>query len=260
MDYEYKIRTDLAIQNKNLNKCRGYKYKEIIVKKFYQNKFNFTNILFNNIELKENKANLKTIVVKEINSLLKKYQLKRDANILVVGLGNKNIVGDSLGVKTVSKVTATGYLKEFVNIKTSTIYTFMPGVFQDAGYMAFRGVKALVKELKIDLVLITDSLISDSIEYLNKLIQISDIGITPGSGICNYQEEISLKTLKVPVIVVGVPTAIEASSIIRDVLNVYEENIRFKDGYDLIVSKKDIDIFVNDISVILSESINEALK
>jgi len=78
MDYEYKIRTDLAIQNKNLNKCRGYKYKEIIVKKFYQNKFNFTNILFNNIELKENKANLKTIVVKEINSLLKKHNIKKE--------------------------------------------------------------------------------------------------------------------------------------------------------------------------------------
>ena len=96
--------------------------------------------------------------------------------------------------------------------------------------------------------------------YLNKLIQITDSGITPGSGINNYGEEISLNTLKIPVITVGVPTAIEASSIIKDALNIQENELTFKEGYDLIVSSKDIDIFINKMSKLIGETINEVLS
>lgn len=260
MDYEYRIRTDLAIQNKTLNKSRGYKINNLIVKKFCDNKNNFVNILFNNVELKENREDLKIIIVRELKKFLKKYQIKKSTRVLVVGLGNQNIISDSVGIKAVSYVKSTAYLNQLMGSKSTPVYTFIPGVFKNTGFMAYNAIKALVKELKIDLVIIIDSLICDSIVYLNKLIQITDKGITPGSGIINYQEEISLKTLKVPVLVLGVPTAIEASSIIKDVQKIQEDKIKYKEGYDLIVSKKDVDIFINQIGEVLGASINDVFK
>ena len=260
MNYEYKIRTDLAIQNKTLNKNRGYKINNLIVKKFCDDKNNFVNILFNSVELKENREDLKITIVKEWKKFLKKYQVKKNTSVLVVGLGNQNIVSDSVGIKAVSFVKSTAYLNQIIGTKNTPVYTFAPGVFKNTGFMAYNAIKALVKELKIGLVIIIDSLICDSIVYLNKLIQITDKGIIPGSGIINYQEEISFKTLKIPVIVLGVPTAIEASSIIKDVQNAQEDKIKFKEGYDLIVSKKDVDIFVNQIGEVLGMSINDVFK
>lgn len=259
-DFEYKIRTDIAVQNKNLKKISDYKYKGLFIKRFFDDKYNFTNIQFNNIEINMNQELLKQVLIRELKKYLKKYNIKNNSKILVVGLGNKDIISDSLGVKTISYVKSTPAIKNITNSNIPDIYTFIPGVFNDTGLMAYKSIKALTKELKINLVIIIDSLISDSVDYLNKLIQISDKGITPGSGICNYQDEISFKTLKIPVIILGVPTAIEASTIIKDVLKVKDNKISYKEGYDLLVSKKDIDIFINIMSKILGISINKAIN
>lgn len=259
-DFEYKIRTDIAVQNKNLKKISDYKYKGLFIKRFFDDKYNFTNIQFNNIEINMNQELLKQVLIRELKKYLKKYNIKNNSKILVVGLGNKDIISDSLGVKTISYVKSTPAIKNITNSNIPDIYTFIPGVFNDTGLMAYKSIKALTKELKINLVIIIDSLISDSVDYLNKLIQISDKGITPGSGICNYQDEISFKTLKIPVIILGVPTAIEASTIIKDVLKVKDNKISYKEGYDLLVSKKDIDIFINIMSRILGISINKAIN
>lgn len=259
-NFEYKIRTDLAVQNKNLQKTSNYKYKGLFIKRFQDNKYNYTNIMFNNINLNINQEILKSALIRELKKYLKKYNLTSNSKILVVGLGNRNIISDSLGVKTISYVKPTVWIKNITNSNIPSIYTFIPGVYNDTGLMAYKSIKALVKELKINLVIIIDSLISNSIDYLNKMVQITDKGITPGSGICNYQEEISFKTLKRPVIVLGVPTAIEASTIIKDVLKIDDEKISYKEGYDLIVSKKDIDIFINIMCKILGTSINKAIN
>lgn len=259
-DFEYKIRTDLAVQNKNLKKISDYKYKGLFIKRFFDDKYNFTNIQFNNIEINMNQELLKQVLIRELKKYLKKYNIKNNSKILVVGLGNKDIISDSLGVKAISYVKSTPAIKNITNSNIPDIYTFIPGVFNDTGLMAYKSIKALTKELKINLVIIIDSLISDSVDYLNKLVQISDKGITPGSGICNYQDEISFKTLKIPVIILGVPTAIEASTIIKDVLKVKDNKISYKEGYDLLVSKKDIDIFINIMSRILGISINKAIN
>lgn len=259
--YEYQIRTDLAIQNPILKNTRTYTIDNIIVKRFVKDIFHFTNIIFTNIETKANIISLKELFQKELQKYFKKYKFRQNSAILVVGLGNNNISSDALGTKTISYIKATAHLKS-LNLASNmrTIYTFSPGVTSNTGYSAFKSIKALKKELKPDFILIIDSLISDSIIYLNKLIQISDSGIIPGSGVGNYQDEISTSSLGVPVITIGVPTAIEASSIIRDAMNIKENKITFKEGYDLIVSTKDIDITINKISQLIGEAINETLN
>ena len=257
----YKIRSDLAIQNKNLKLKNHKKVNSIEVNYYYNNKENYTNILFKTLETKEHMRILSDNLAIEIKKYLKKYQMKKEDSCLIVGLGNKDIVSDSLGVLSANNVIATAYLKKLnISKKYRDTYVYNTGIIKNTGIIPYNNIKALVREIKPKFIIIIDALISGSIEYLNKVIQISDKGITPGSGVSNYGEEISYKTLKIPVIVIGVPTAIEASTIIRDVLNIDNDDVPFKEGYDLIVSSKDIDIFINYISKVIGEGINIALN
>lgn len=260
-NYEYKIRTDLAIQNNSLQKKRTRKVKNIEIRNYQKEKYNYTNILYQHIENKENENQLVNIIVKELEKYLKKYNLNKKSSCLVIGLGNKRIVSDSLGPLTIEHIFATGYLKNLnIITKYRMVYTFIPDVLKNTGIMSYKSIKAIKKELKPDFIIIIDSLISGSIKYLNKVIQITDVGITPGSGISNYQEEISKNTLNIPVISIGIPSAIEASTIIKDALNIKEDKLLYKKGYDLIVSSKDIDIIMEKLSKILGESINKVLN
>lgn len=260
-NYEYKMRTDLAIQNNSLQKKRTRKVKNIEIRNYQKENYHYTNILYQHIENKENENQLVNILVKELEKYLKKYNLKKKSSCLVIGLGNKKIVSDSLGPLTVEHIFATGYLKNLnIITKYRMVYTFIPDVLKNTGMMPYKSIKAIKKELKPDFIIIIDSLISGSIKYLNKVIQITDVGITPGSGISNYQEEISKNTLNIPVISIGIPSAIEASTIIKDALNIKEDKLLYKKGYDLIVSSKDIDIIMEKLSKILGESINKVLN
>lgn len=259
-DYEYKISSDLAVQNKNLKIKLEYKENNILVKNFKEREFKYTNIIFDNLEISENIINLENIIIKELKKYLKKYNLKKDSSVLIVGLGNSDISSDSLGVKTVNKVKATAHLNTLLNTNFRSIYTFIPGVIKDTGIMAFNSIKALKKEIKPDFIIIIDSLVSSSINYLNKLVQITDRGIIPGSGIINYQKEISIKTLKIPVISIGIPIVTYAYTIIRDVLEVKEEKIKYKEGYDLLVASKDVDITVSKLAHVLSNVLNKTLN
>lgn len=260
MKKDYILRNDLAIQNKKYKRINKYLINNIEVEQYVYKDFSFTDIVFNNLESNSNKNNLKQALKKEIKYFLKKYNLNNKASCLAVGLGNKNVISDALGTQVCNNIIATGYF-DFLNIDNyRDVYVYVPGTTKESGMEAFKGVNALVKELKPDFLIVVDSLISGSVDYLNKLIQITDEGIIPGSGISNYQEEISFKTLGVPVIVIGVPTATFASTIIRDALNKKEDTIKYKTGYDLVVSSKDIDYFVNDISVLIGKAINETFN
>ncbi|MDE5538937.1 MAG: GPR endopeptidase [Bacilli bacterium] len=242
-NYEYQIRTDLALQNKALKNTRTSKINNIIIKKFSNQGLNYTNILFSNLETTENKNLVKEVFVQELHKYIRKYKLKKSASVLVVGLGNPHISSDALGPTTLAYITPTAHFKSLNLAKNKrSIYAFTSDTLQNTGIEAFRSIKALQQELHPDFIIIIDSLISGSIDYLNKLIQISDCGITPGSGISNYQTEISYQTLNIPVIAVGVPTAIEASTIIKDALALKTNKITFKKGYDLIVYSKDTHI------------------
>lgn len=257
---DYVLRNDLAIQNKKYKKINSYELNDIRVQEYRYDSFSFTDILFKNVETNKNKNDVKRVLKKEIKRFLKKYKLNSKASTLVVGLGNKNIISDALGAMTCENVISTGYFSMFNNYNYRYVYKFVPGTIMDSGIMAFKGIKALAKEISPTFIIIIDSLVCSHIRYLNSVIQISDRGITPGSGFANYQEEISFDTIGIPVLVIGVPTATYASTIIRDALNIKENHISFKEGYDFVVASKDIDLIIKSLSKIIGESINEALN
>lgn len=253
---DYILRNDLAIQNKKYKKIGSVIKDNIKINTYSYNSYILKDIIFSSLD----KSKLINEVAIQLKYYLKKYKLKKDDSCLVVGLGNKNVVSDAMGVKTVSLVKAAGVLKDVVYSNYRNVYTYIPGVLKDTGYMSLLGIEALVKELKPSFVILVDSLISDSIKYLNKVIQFSDMGITPGSGLFNYQEEISMKTIGIPVIVIGVATATHASTIIRDAMGSKENHISFLDGYDFVIAVKDIDIIINDLSEVISKAINKTLN
>lgn len=252
---DYILRNDLAIQNKKYKKIDSVIKDNMKINTYSYNSYILKDIIFSSLD----KSKLINEVAMQLKYYLKKYKLKRNASCLVVGLGNKNVVSDALGVKTVSLVKAVGTINN-IDSNYRNVYTYIPGVFKDTGYMSFVGVRALVSELKPTFIILVDSLISDSVKYLNKVIQLSDMGITPGSGLINYQTEISLTTIGIPVIIIGVATATHASTIIRDAIGSKENHISFLDGYDFVVSVKDIDIIIDDLSEVISKAINKALN
>ena len=255
MKKEYIIRNDLAILNKKLKLNTFSIIDDVVIKKYNNNNYDFTNIIFD----KEKKLN--KIIIKELKFYLKKYNLNNSKSCLVVGLGNENNINDKIGVEIINYVRATGYIEKLnINSNYRKVYTFIPRTMINSGIEPYLSIKALAKNLNIDFIIICDALISSSIKYLNKVIQITDIGITPGSGIGNYQKEISINTLGIPVIIIGIPTAIEASTIIRDALNTKVTKIAFKSGYDFIVSTKDIQEAVTKLSIIIGTSINKSLN
>ena len=125
-------------------------------------------------------------------------------------------------------------------------------------------VRGIVDNIKPKLVIAIDSLCSKNIDRINKSIQISDTGIVPGGGVGNRQEELSKESLGIPVIGVGIPTVLDAATIVIDTLNacdieVSQDEIVNKmmlNNFNFIVTPKEIDSLIDNMSTIVSEGIN----
>ena len=125
-------------------------------------------------------------------------------------------------------------------------------------------VRGIVDNIKPKLVIAIDSLCSKNIDRINKSIQISDTGIVPGGGVGNRQEELSKESLGIPVIGVGIPTVLDAATIVIDTLNacdieVSQDEIVNKmmlNNFNFIVTPKEIDSLIDNMTTIVSEGIN----
>ena len=150
--------------------------------------------------------------------------LGRQQSILVVGLGNQEITADSLGPRAVSNLHMTRHvireygLKSNEHMKMHQISGIVPGVMAQTGMETLEIVRGVVSETKPDLVIAVDALAARSTTRLNRTIQITDTGITPGSGVGNHRKALDRRTLGVPVIAVGVPLVVYASTIASDAL------------------------------------------
>lgn len=138
------------------------------------------------------------------------------------------------------------------------------GVLGTTGIETIEIVRGIVDNIKPKLVIAIDSLCSKNIDRINKSIQISDTGIIPGGGVGNRQEELSKETLGVPVIGVGIPTVLDAATIVIDTLKVCEIDIpedvivdkMMLNDFNFIVTPKEIDSLIENMTIIVSEGIN----
>lgn len=218
----------------------------------------------------EKEQEIINIFSKELKNIMEKHVNKND-EILIVGLGNLYATPDSLGSKVVQNIEITRHIKIYlpnaIDKNTRSVSAITPGVLGTTGIETVEIVKGIVNNIKPKLVIAIDSLCSKNIDRINKSIQISDTGIVPGGGVGNKQEELSKETLNIPVIGVGIPTVLDAATIVVDTLKACEMKFpedeivnRMKlNNFNFIVTPKEIDTLIESMSNIVSEGINMSL-
>ena len=266
---KYKIHTDLAIEEKSdlLNDLKVETKGEIKITSLFldQNKAkeihkktgNYITIEFKDITDHQNREKLKKILAETLKKILKEidvYQKK----CLVIGLGNINSTPDSLGPKVAKRIIVTSHIAEISELEVgfSNVSSYAVGVKGETGLESVDVIKGLIKACKPDFMLVIDALASQSLERLNRTIQITDAGINPGSGVGNNRKELSKSSLKVPVIALGVPTVIDLLTIMKNMNS--QENVLSED-YNMMVTPKEIDFILENLVEVIADSINLTL-
>ena len=172
------------------------------------------DISVNNAELFEAAARA---VSDEINKLAGK---KDDRVTLVAGLGNREITPDSLGPRVVSSLVVTRHLfhnmPESIPDTMSSVCAMAPSVLGLTGIETGEIVKGVSARINPDLIIAVDALMSRAVSRVCTTIQITDTGISPGSGVGNRRKALDKSTLGVPVIAIGVPMVVDAATIAND--------------------------------------------
>ena len=181
---------------------------------------------------------------------------------LVVGLGNRAITPDAVGPKVHEHTLVTRHLVEglpehFGSLRP--VASLSAGVLGTTGMESGELVQAVCRDLKPACVIAVDALASRSLERLCRTVQLSDTGIAPGSGVGNHRQALDRETLGVPVLAVGVPTVVEASTLAADLLG-QEDLPPLGEGRDLLVTPKDIDSQVDDLAKVIGYGISLALQ
>ncbi len=199
----------------------------------------------------------------QIAGLIKRVA-KNATKILTVGLGNTNVTADAIGPKSVNHLLITHHLKDneiFGDL--ADMASISPGVAAQTGIETSKTVACLVKETMPDAVIAIDALASRDIKKLGKIIQISDTGIVPGSGVGNRRHELSEKTLGVPVIAIGVPTVVDALTLAANILGTAKDKKEIQNAEEfenMFVTPKDCDKIVAFTAKVIGYSINMAFN
>ncbi|HOC06054.1 MAG: GPR endopeptidase [Bacillota bacterium] len=246
--------------------------------------------------LREKNEELETRLVKVLGRELQgMLNLNGNSKVLVVGLGNWNVTPDALGPSVVEKIYVTRHLKAMYPDKIGPgfrdVCAIAPGVLGLTGIETGEIIIGIVQRIRPDIVIAIDALAARSLRRLNTTIQISDTGIYPGSGVGNKREGVTRENLGIPVIALGVPTVVDAATLTGDVLDLLIraaeseakipwdikvmlsalEKFSLEDKKQLIkevlnpevgvlmVTPKEVDRLLKDISDLLANGLNAAL-
>lgn len=183
----------------------------------------FYSITFTEEILLKKHSILYKVIKKILKNILKEYNTEKT---LIIGLGNSSIASDSFGVKTTNKIIATNQYNDFLTIPK--IALFNPEVTEKTGINSFNLIKLVVNDYKPNCIIMIDSLATKNINYLNKCLEINNVGIIPG-GALRDNREISAKTFGIPVISIGIPLVIKQNHVLFSTPNVEEINENISD-------------------------------
>ena len=237
-------------------------------------KGNYITLEGNSISKKE--PEILEAISKLLSIEIRKILPRNIDSVLVVGLGNRQITPDALGPDVIEKIMVTNHIIKFLNTDKqkdfSRVSGISPGVMGITGMETVDIIKGIVNIAKPSLVIAVDALCAQNADRMFKTIQITDTGITPGSGVGNRRDGLNQDSLLVPVIAIGIPTVVDSTSIVADALsdffkrnsNVENSESIINDiiensGKGLIVSPKDIDNLIERGSKTIANGINLAL-
>lgn len=309
----FQVRTDLAIEAREVYQQRNKgEIKDVNVEKEEKDNYEVTRVKILNeygerrlrkpigtyitIEVpalknadQELKDEISQAMAKELKALINP---NKHTKSLIVGLGNWNITPDALGPKVIDKVYVTRHLFKAYN-KTedetmANVAAISPGVMGITGIETSETIRGIVEKTNPDIVIAIDALASRKMERVSTTIQITDAGISPGSGIGNERKALNKETLGVPVYAIGIPTVVDAATMVNDTMELIIEALKnqankgtgfysmleemeSQDKYELIkevltpympnvvVTPKEIDELISNLSLIVANGINIAL-
>ena len=218
------------------------------------------------------------------------FSKQEELSVLIVGLGNRQVTPDALGPFVVDNLYVNRHIvKEYGKYamgmkRIDTVSAIVPGVMGQTGMETVEIIRGVVQETKPNLIVVIDALAARNSKRLNRTIQIADTGINPGSGVGNHRNAITKDTIGVPVIAIGIPTVVDAATIVNDtmenLINALESSKSLKgvgdvlrsynpaEKYELIkeliaphlngmfVTPKDVDEVIKQISYTISEALN----
>lgn len=204
----------------------------------------------------------------------------QEQGILVVGLGNRDVTADALGPHVVDNLCITRHIvREYGKAaynrdRMNQVSSMEPGVMGKTGMEAAEIIKGVVEQTGPDVIVAIDALAARTTKRLNRTIQITDTGIHPGSGVGNHRNALTKESMGIPVIAIGVPTVVDAATIVMDAFEKlldgtgeadkreYLEECRnaLAELHNMYVASKDIDAVIKRVSYTVSEGINMALS
>ena len=211
------------------------------------------------------------VLANRIDSLIP----KNEGCVLCVGLGNENITPDALGPKTIEGLLVTRHIKNidedfYKNAGFGCVAAIKTGVLAQTGVESAEIIKSICERINPKCVIVVDALASRRLSRISTTVQLCDGGISPGSGVQNKRNEISKKTIGIPVISIGVPLVVDAVTLALDVI---EEHLGesggaisetldkgiFGDADNIFVTPKDIDVIVSSTAKLISSAVNIAV-
>ncbi len=227
------------------------------------------------------------VLSKELKNMISDH-IKKEEEILVVGLGNIYVTPDALGPKVINEIDITRhllkYVPQYLDKNTRPVSAISPGVLGTTGIETAEILKGIVENVKPKLMIVIDSLASRSMERISSTIQLADTGIVPGAGVDNARKELTIDTLGIPVIAIGIPTVVETAVVVNDCLDVFIEKLqeeaksneylnklKEEDNYEeikealipkdfnFIVTPKEIDDLIENMKDVVARGINLSL-
>jgi spore protease len=221
-----------------------------------------------------------------VGQLAKLLDLGPENGVLVVGLGNWNATPDALGPRVTAKLLVTRHLRDFVPAELAgglrPVAAISPGVLGITGIETAEVIHGIVERIKPDVVICIDALAARNVDRIGTTVQIADTGINPGSGIGNQRKALNQQTLGVPVIAIGVPTVVHASTIVHDSMEALAAQFEGQKPFfqlfssaeerrdlmnqvlsptvgEMVVTPKEVDDLIDDMSKVIAGSLNAVL-
>lgn len=309
----YNFRTDMAVERNEIYKKQNSLAEEIdgienankIIKDIEISKVKITNENGANalgkpvgnyitLDVKEIKnadeeriEEIAEIMADELRTVIREHVSDTD-DILVVGLGNRYVTPDALGPKVVPEIEVTRHILEYMPKimpeDTRPVSAISPGVLGITGIETMEILNGIVQNIKPKMLIVIDALATRKLERISSSIQIADTGIVPGAGVNNARKEISINTLGIPVIAIGIPTVVDLATITNECINIFIENLQQKamsnstlnelkekdnyeeikealipKDYNMIVTPKEIDKLIDNMSEIVARGINKSM-
>lgn len=201
-----------------------------------------------------------TVLAGEIRALLPKH-----GDVLVVGLGNRAITPDNLGPAVSTRLLATRHLSGELARSCGlgslrAVSVLAPGVMGQTGIESGEIIRALTSATAPAAVIAVDALAAQSLSRLGRTIQLSNAGISPGSGVMNSRFELSESTLGVPVISLGVPTVVDAATLTEELSGAPVQLCHRDTAAGMMVTPREVDLLIERAAKVIALAINHALQ